>query len=177
MKVGRNDPCPCGSRKKYKHCCEERIEAIERLKFTRKNSLYLPKSPIVQKPTVSRPKELDYISVYLTFKELMDKTPSFADLQHILEDLNKKDSLCFFSLINTILANDGFSNLKLQVELIKLFFPIEIINKIAAYQKNKKIIVFTELQVTNIIKLICLYSRDENGGTIDKILIYSSQPK
>ena len=21
MKVGRNDPCPCGSGKKYKHCC------------------------------------------------------------------------------------------------------------------------------------------------------------
>jgi preprotein translocase subunit SecA len=21
QKVGRNDPCPCGSGKKYKHCC------------------------------------------------------------------------------------------------------------------------------------------------------------
>jgi hypothetical protein len=21
MKLGRNDPCPCGSGKKYKHCC------------------------------------------------------------------------------------------------------------------------------------------------------------
>ncbi|TXT20523.1 MAG: hypothetical protein FD134_2892, partial [Gallionellaceae bacterium] len=21
-KPGRNDPCPCGSGKKYKHCCE-----------------------------------------------------------------------------------------------------------------------------------------------------------
>ncbi|MDE6852061.1 MAG: SEC-C domain-containing protein, partial [Lachnospiraceae bacterium] len=20
-KIGRNDPCPCGSGKKYKHCC------------------------------------------------------------------------------------------------------------------------------------------------------------
>jgi hypothetical protein len=20
-KIGRNDPCPCGSKKKYKHCC------------------------------------------------------------------------------------------------------------------------------------------------------------
>lgn len=24
-KVGRNDPCPCGSGKKYKHCCEIRL--------------------------------------------------------------------------------------------------------------------------------------------------------
>ncbi|MFA5249888.1 MAG: SEC-C metal-binding domain-containing protein [Parachlamydiales bacterium] len=23
-KVGRNDPCPCGSGKKYKKCCEEK---------------------------------------------------------------------------------------------------------------------------------------------------------
>jgi hypothetical protein len=21
MKVGRNDPCPCGSGRRYKHCC------------------------------------------------------------------------------------------------------------------------------------------------------------
>ncbi|HSX03627.1 MAG TPA: SEC-C metal-binding domain-containing protein [Rhabdochlamydiaceae bacterium] len=24
-KVGRNDPCPCGSGKKFKKCCEERL--------------------------------------------------------------------------------------------------------------------------------------------------------
>lgn len=30
-KVGRNDPCPCGSGKKYKKCCEERLE---KKKFT-----------------------------------------------------------------------------------------------------------------------------------------------
>ncbi len=24
MKVGRNDPCPCGSRRKYKVCCERK---------------------------------------------------------------------------------------------------------------------------------------------------------
>ncbi|MBN1783089.1 SEC-C domain-containing protein [bacterium] len=24
QKVGRNDPCPCGSGKKYKHCCENK---------------------------------------------------------------------------------------------------------------------------------------------------------
>ena len=26
QKVGRNDPCPCGSGKKYKKCCEERLK-------------------------------------------------------------------------------------------------------------------------------------------------------
>ena len=29
-KVGRNDPCPCGSRKKFKRCCLGRIEEQER---------------------------------------------------------------------------------------------------------------------------------------------------
>jgi hypothetical protein len=30
-KVGRNDACPCGSGKKYKRCCLERIESEERM--------------------------------------------------------------------------------------------------------------------------------------------------
>ena len=25
-RVGRNDPCPCGSGKKYKHCCLAKAE-------------------------------------------------------------------------------------------------------------------------------------------------------
>jgi tetratricopeptide (TPR) repeat protein len=28
-KAGRNDPCPCGSSKKYKHCCLEKDRAAE----------------------------------------------------------------------------------------------------------------------------------------------------
>jgi hypothetical protein len=28
MKIGRNDPCPCGSGKKYKRCCYERNDSI-----------------------------------------------------------------------------------------------------------------------------------------------------
>ena len=27
-KVGRNDPCPCGSGKKYKQCCERTTHAL-----------------------------------------------------------------------------------------------------------------------------------------------------
>ena len=27
-KVGRNDPCPCGSGKKYKQCCERKARAL-----------------------------------------------------------------------------------------------------------------------------------------------------
>ena len=28
-KIGRNDPCPCGSGKKYKNCCADLAEVIE----------------------------------------------------------------------------------------------------------------------------------------------------
>jgi tetratricopeptide (TPR) repeat protein len=28
-KIGRNDPCPCGSGKKYKQCCRDKDEAAE----------------------------------------------------------------------------------------------------------------------------------------------------
>lgn len=29
-KIGRNTPCPCGSGKKYKHCCENKEEKMMR---------------------------------------------------------------------------------------------------------------------------------------------------
>lgn len=29
MKIGRNDPCPCGSGKKYKQCCLKRLNRSE----------------------------------------------------------------------------------------------------------------------------------------------------
>ena len=31
-KIGRNEPCPCGSGKKYKHCCLEKHEAVRQVK-------------------------------------------------------------------------------------------------------------------------------------------------
>lgn len=34
-KTGRNDPCPCGSGKKYKHCCLEKDRAAEHANFVR----------------------------------------------------------------------------------------------------------------------------------------------
>lgn len=33
-KVGRNDPCPCGSGKKFKKCCEERLGSKKKFQAT-----------------------------------------------------------------------------------------------------------------------------------------------
>jgi uncharacterized protein YecA (UPF0149 family) len=31
-KVGRNEPCPCGSGKKFKKCCLNTLDSVERMK-------------------------------------------------------------------------------------------------------------------------------------------------
>ena len=33
-KIGRNSPCPCGSGKKYKRCCEKKETAMKRRELT-----------------------------------------------------------------------------------------------------------------------------------------------
>ena len=38
-KIGRNDPCPCGSGKKYKKCCFGKLD--------RNNNIYLNSKPIL----------------------------------------------------------------------------------------------------------------------------------
>ena len=42
MKIGRNDPCPCGSGKKYKNCClrKETMGIPDRIKQAVKESGY-----------------------------------------------------------------------------------------------------------------------------------------
>ncbi len=44
-KIGRNDPCPCGSGKKYKQCCINK-----------------PKAPKFKAKLLSQPKEVDMLS-------------------------------------------------------------------------------------------------------------------
>ena len=37
LKVGRNDPCPCGSGKKYKQCCLSKGQSSGKKTFTATN--------------------------------------------------------------------------------------------------------------------------------------------
>ena len=43
-KIGRNEPCPCGSGKKYKHCCMQKEQAIGILPVA--NHALWPSSPL-----------------------------------------------------------------------------------------------------------------------------------
>ena len=42
-KVGRNDPCPCGSGKKFKHC---HFEEVDSAKVAEQNAHLAKKSPL-----------------------------------------------------------------------------------------------------------------------------------
>ncbi len=47
MKVGRNDPCSCGSGKKYKHCClRKKSEQRERVQNSLVRGLFLAAIPL-----------------------------------------------------------------------------------------------------------------------------------
>lgn len=48
MSVGRNDPCPCGSGKKYKHCCLNKKNIIQLDEF-RQEKFYQEKHALVKK--------------------------------------------------------------------------------------------------------------------------------
>jgi Predicted metal-binding protein related to the C-terminal domain of SecA len=42
-KIGRNDPCPCGSGKKYKSCCMNKPSTAERMKQHKVKAQWLNK--------------------------------------------------------------------------------------------------------------------------------------
>ncbi len=48
-KTGRNDPCPCGSGKKYKRCCLEKDQAAERTAL----AATTPSQPLQQNPDLT----------------------------------------------------------------------------------------------------------------------------
>jgi SEC-C motif len=45
VRPGRNEPCRCGSGKKYKHCCLEKDEAAERAARARQEEDAPPPAP------------------------------------------------------------------------------------------------------------------------------------
>lgn len=46
FKLGRNDPCVCGSGKKFKKCCIDRLERIEKQKQEQLKQTYISGHPI-----------------------------------------------------------------------------------------------------------------------------------
>lgn len=58
-KTGRNDPCPCGSGKKYKHCCLGKDQEAEHEKFARAASAAAEAAATKQREIEDRIRALD----------------------------------------------------------------------------------------------------------------------
>ncbi len=52
---GRNEPCHCGSGKKYKHCCLAKDEEAERLSLEQQASVAEPTAPPEAEPPKRTP--------------------------------------------------------------------------------------------------------------------------
>ena len=73
MKTGRNDPCPCGSRKKYKHCCGAAGKAAHGF----------VNSDAVTAQMLAAFNRGDYHSALTSGQNILNICPDNADAQHV----------------------------------------------------------------------------------------------
>ena len=101
MKVGRNDPCPCGSGKKYKKCCLEKDQAAERARPAL--PIQLPNSRFEMESPPARPPDPRADAIYARWEEFQeqDYEGQIALFTRSLdEDLIDEESA--FEMLNTI---------------------------------------------------------------------------
>ena len=70
MKIGRNDPCPCGSGKKYKKCCLNKPSQVH--KFKHDISIVYAGIKNINSQLIKKSNDLPYASASLlsTFSQL-----------------------------------------------------------------------------------------------------------
>jgi len=94
-KIGRNDPCPCGSGKKYKNCClrkdqRRRLSPIESFKVTPKKKPEIVDHHLVSKnagkPWEKRP------SLLLARLSLRPRETSMKEIDELFRDIPKESS-------------------------------------------------------------------------------------
>ena len=79
-KIGRNDPCPCGSGKKYKHCClGSKVATINRTTSKSEKPVVSPLAIMrFEQKLQDKPKELEQIGKQIE-KYSGDKDICFKD--------------------------------------------------------------------------------------------------
>jgi tetratricopeptide (TPR) repeat protein len=85
-KTGRNDPCPCGSGKKYKHCCLKKDEAAE-------HEALAAGSQAVQETGDARPRFTDLMKVIGRLAAEYDDGDELTNAANVVLDFIHADKL------------------------------------------------------------------------------------
>jgi tetratricopeptide (TPR) repeat protein len=85
-KTGRNDPCPCGGGKKYKHCCLKKDETTEHETLAAGNQA-------AQEPGDVRPRLTDLMKVIGRLAAQYDDDDGLTDAANVVLDFIHADKL------------------------------------------------------------------------------------
>ena len=127
MKIGRNEPCPCGSGKKYKKCCIGLDSELRKIPNDSDKSVYeiLPLVKLLDVPTNLTPTKFGegntqvlYSNDYLEFSDDFKKR-SQLNTERMEKIIEKKDDV-----IRTIRNMKFFDSIKGRKERVKDFFEM-----------------------------------------------------
>jgi protein O-GlcNAc transferase len=128
VKPGRNDPCPCGSGKKYKHCCEGKVAALPR-----------SPSPAEIDPLVALYNAGRYAELENRARLLVDQFPDFGFGWKLLGgalQMQGKDALPAFQKTAELMPNEADAHYNLGV-VLKSIGQLE--GAVASYRRAVKI--------------------------------------
>jgi tetratricopeptide (TPR) repeat protein len=108
-KIGRNDPCPCGSGKKYKHCCRAKDEAAEHAAFAAARAAAVAEYPQRQARIKERQARLDHED------ELARASNAVVDLVHA-GSLDEAEQAARELLVRFPDVHDGYDRLGMVFE-------------------------------------------------------------
>jgi len=138
-KIGRNDPCPCGSGKKYKHCCLGRSKVVTGNQTTIKQTTINQAAPKSEKSGIS-------LLGIMRFEQKLQEKPE--GLEQISKQFEKYSDLKDISFKDFILESWNFNKLK-------KMSTSEIIEKLKSMNVDFEIERFKE-QAQNYISAIQL---------------------
>lgn len=86
-KIGRNEPCPCGSGKKYKKCCMDKPEQIFMSEdFSRYLQSFLTYEEVNEMSTVEIIQQLESIGILFDKETFLIDIEKFYSAQQISEN-------------------------------------------------------------------------------------------
>lgn len=148
-KIGRNDPCPCGSGKKYKHCCLGRSKVVTGnqtpIKQTPITRTPTKQTPIIQASPKSEKSDISMLAI-MRFEQKLQEKPE--GLEQISKQFEEYSDLKDISFKDFILESWNFNKLK-------KMGTSEIIEKLKSMNVDFEIERFKE-QAQNYISAIQL---------------------